>query len=98
MTRLDVYQPILTSDDLQNLADLADLFRPVVSSRGGDSPPDLRPQIVILLILIYQQLGVSAIVGALVSIVVITPLQFVVVWFLQKNKKGLLVRSPTAVD
>ncbi|KAF0299676.1 ATP-binding cassette sub-family C member Sur [Amphibalanus amphitrite] len=50
-------------------------------------------KIVILLVLIYQQLGVSAIIGALVSIVVLTPLQFVVVWFLQKNKKGLLKKG-----
>ena len=50
-----------------------------------------RSQIIILLVLLYQQLGVSAIVGAFVSIAFLTPLQFVVVIFLQKNKKGLLV-------
>ena len=50
-------------------------------------------QIIILLALIYLQLGVSAIIGAFVSIFVLTPLQFVVVTLLQKNKKGLLVRS-----
>ncbi|XP_037068695.1 LOW QUALITY PROTEIN: ATP-binding cassette sub-family C member 8-like [Pollicipes pollicipes] len=50
-------------------------------------------KIIILLVLIHGQLGISAVIGCFVSIFLLTPLQFVIVKNLQANKHVLQAKS-----